>query len=202
MAKAKTTARKTTKTASARNKAKGSTKRAKVATKKTKKKAMPVSKRVAKSSVRRKPRLRKSDGFTAEVTLVERSGGSTERGFQTLTIPIPKTAKTGGGAVLRKAAAGLIRAVPALAAASHEYRVKLMMKLLEGPATYKAMQQVTKLTPGPLYHHINQLRLAGLILPKQRDAYELTRGGRNLILGLLVLAPLTHDKRRRHSDHR
>ena len=89
--------------------------------------------------------------------------------------------------------------MPAIAAASHEYRVKLMVKLLQGPATYNDLHLVTKLKPGPLYHHINQLRLAGLILPKQRDFYELTRGGRNIIVGLMALAPLTSDKRRRQS---
>ena len=133
------------------------------------------------------------------MTMEEIVGGAADEGAQELVIPLAIGSKTGGGAALRRAAGRLIKAVPALAAASHEYRVRLMVKLLEGAATYKAMQEVTKLKPGPLYHHINQLRLAGLILPKQRDAYELTRGGRNLILGLLVLAPLTGDKRRRPS---
>ena len=76
-------------------------------------------------------------------------------------------------------------------------RARVMTKLLEGPAVYRSLQRATKLKPGPLYHHINQLRLAGLIMPKQRDLYELTRGGRNLILALMAAAPLIRDRRPR-----
>ncbi len=85
----------------------------------------------------------------------------------------------------------------ALAAVGHQQRGKLLSKLLEGPATYQALKKVTKLSPGPLYHHINQLRLAKLIFPKQRDLYELTRGGRNLILIAQAIGPLIGDARRR-----
>lgn len=84
-----------------------------------------------------------------------------------------------------------------MAAVGHPHRGKIMLKLLDGPATYRTLQKVTRLKAGPLYHHINQLRLAGLILPKQRDLYELTRGGRNLILAAMLLGPLIRDTRRR-----
>ncbi len=84
-------------------------------------------------------------------------------------------------------------------ALGHVQRMKIIRKLLDGPATYQALKRLTKLKPGPLYHHVNQLRLAGLILPRQRDLYELTRAGRNMVLAMLVLAPLTHDSRRRPS---
>jgi len=89
------------------------------------------------------------------------------------------------------------RVCQAMLALGHVQRVKIIRKLLEGPTTYQALKRLTKLKPGPLYHHVNQLRLAGLILPKQRDLYELTRAGRNLMLGMMVLAPLAHDMRRR-----
>ncbi|MCH8148355.1 MAG: hypothetical protein IH987_10230 [Planctomycetes bacterium] len=85
----------------------------------------------------------------------------------------------------------------AMAAAGHEVRAKLMLKLLDGPAIYRSLKRVTKLEAGPLYHHINQLRIAGLILPKHRDLYELTRGGRNLILAMTVLDRAVLDRRRR-----
>jgi len=98
-------------------------------------------------------------------------------------------------------AARLIRqadaAARAMSAAGHPQRLAILGLLLEGPATYRALQHLTKLKAGPLYHHVNQLRLAGLILPKQRDLYELTRGGRNLMLVVAALAPLTRDGRRR-----
>jgi hypothetical protein len=104
---------------------------------------------------------------------------------------------TGGGA-LRK---GGLRIPPAtwraLAAVGHVQRGRIMTKLLEGPATYQALQKVTKLKAGPLYHHVNQLRLAGLMLPKERDLYELTKGGRNLILAVIAVGGLIRDKRRR-----
>ena len=85
----------------------------------------------------------------------------------------------------------------AFAAIGQVARARILTKLLEGPATYAALQRSTKLKAGPLYHHINQLRLTGLILPKQRDLYELTRGGRNLAAVALTLAPLMGDLRRR-----
>lgn len=85
----------------------------------------------------------------------------------------------------------------ALAALGHVQRSKIMGKLLDGPATYGTLQKITKLKAGPLYHHINQLRLAGLMLPKQRDLYELTRGGRNLILITMTMGGLIRDTKRR-----
>ena len=84
-----------------------------------------------------------------------------------------------------------------MAAVGHEARARILAKLLEGPAIYRALQKVTKLAAGQLYHHIAQLRIAGLILPKQRDLYELTRGGRNLILVVRAMEPLIRDRRRR-----
>ncbi len=84
-----------------------------------------------------------------------------------------------------------------LAALAHPTRVSLVVKLLEGPATYRALQKVSGAKAGPLYHHINQLRLAGLIMPKERDLYALTRGGRNVVLGTLVLMSVARDSRER-----
>ena len=84
-----------------------------------------------------------------------------------------------------------------LGALGHSVRIRILRKLLDGPATYQTLKKTTKLKPGPLYHHINQLRLSELILPKERDLYELSRGGRNLILGAIVLSAMIHDRRRR-----
>lgn len=89
------------------------------------------------------------------------------------------------------------QAVRAFAAAGHPVRGKVLHLLLAGPATYRKLQKATHLHAGPLYHHVNQLRLAGLLLPKERDLYELTRGGRNLILTMLAVGPLLKDRRRR-----
>ncbi|HEY3242656.1 MAG TPA: hypothetical protein VGM03_04815 [Phycisphaerae bacterium] len=84
-----------------------------------------------------------------------------------------------------------------LAAAGSQPRLRMLAKLLEGPGTYRALQRLTGLKVGPLYHHINALRLAGLLGPKQRDLYELTRAGRNLILILAAADGLMSDARRR-----
>jgi predicted transcriptional regulator len=84
-----------------------------------------------------------------------------------------------------------------LSALGSTHRVRILAKLLEGPATYRALQKVTRLKAGPLYHHISQLRMAGLIGPKQRDLYELTRGGRNLLLVALAMPGLARDSRTR-----
>ncbi len=85
----------------------------------------------------------------------------------------------------------------ALSTLGHLQRVRMLSKLLDGPCTYAALAKTTKLKAGPLYHHINQLRLSGLVLPKQRDLYELTRGGRNLALIAMVAGSLAKDSRRR-----
>lgn len=84
-----------------------------------------------------------------------------------------------------------------LAAIASVHRLGLLLKLLEGPATYQALVKATGLKPGPLYHHLTQLRLAGLIGPRQRDLYSLTRGGRNLILVASTLPQLANDRRPR-----
>ncbi len=84
-----------------------------------------------------------------------------------------------------------------LTALGHATRFRILCKLLEGPATYRALQKLTRMKAGPLYHHINQLRLARLILPRQRDLYSLTRGGRNAVVVAHLLAHLSQDARSR-----
>ena len=139
--------------------------------------------------------LRKGDGCGALLTLAERMGDGWDEVSNVCELGLSFHGTVGG----RKRVGGRIapRTCRALAAVGHTARVRLLAKMLEGPATYRALHRVSKLKPGPLYHHINQLRLAGLILPKQRDLYELTRGGRNLILTVIVLGPLLRDGRRR-----
>ena len=92
---------------------------------------------------------------------------------------------------------GMAEAARLLAALGHPMRLVIMRKLLDGPATYAAMRKLTRLAAGPLYHHVGALRLAGLLMPKQRDLYELTRGGRNMILLAMTLPAVGRDRRRR-----
>lgn len=128
--------------------------------------------------------------------------------MQDKTIMNGSSAKKGGGVVaspvdVRRTVRALIgkRTLASLsnifAALGNEHRVAILVKLLEGSAGYHALQEHTGLGAGPLYHHIAQLRLAGLILPKSRDVYEMTRGGRNVLLLALAAATLGTDKRRR-----
>jgi hypothetical protein len=84
-----------------------------------------------------------------------------------------------------------------LAAVGHPQRLRILVKLLEGPATYRSLQKVTGLKAGPLYHHVSQLRMATLIGPRQRDLYELTRAGRNVTLVALLIGSLARDGRGR-----
>jgi DNA-binding HxlR family transcriptional regulator len=150
-------------------------------------------------------KLGREGGCAATIIIVERAGRGSDAVCNTVKVP---SGGTGSG----QRAAGGGRPAPgggrgsgevprpvcqAFSTLGHVLRAKIVRKLLEGPATYQALKRLTKLKVGPLYHHVNQLRLAGIILPKQRDLYELTRGGRNLILGALALAPLVKDRRTR-----
>jgi len=148
--------------------------------------------------------LGRSDGYAASLVVAERAGETVEcqsKSYQSREVTGRRRRPGASASRGRNAGGGRARIAPqtcrALAAIGHEQRVRVLVKLLEGPATYQALQKVTKLKAGPLYHHVNQLRLSGLIMPKQRDLYELTRGGRNLVLGAIVLGPLIRDRRRR-----
>ena len=145
------------------------------------------------------PGLRKTSGLGVAISIVENADESLDVVEASGEWPSPTDAKRAGPGKKNTSGRPRLnkRVCVAMAAAGHEVRGKLMLKWLDGPATDLALKRVTKLEAGPLYHHINQLRLAGLILPKQRDLYELTRGGRNLILAMMVLDRAVHDRRRR-----
>ena len=154
-------------------------------------KRKPVSKKGSGS-----PRARRTaaEGWAIAVAIVERGGDQVDRVEARATGGITKRESR------RKAQShkGRLQSVAQiLAAVGHPQRVSILMLLLEGPAVYRALLDLTGLKAGPLYHHINQLRLAGLILPKQRDLYELTRAGRNIVLCAMVLPKLCADRRRR-----
>ena len=62
------------------------------------------------------------------------------------------------------------------------HRLGILGALAGGAATYRQLVKATKLQAGPLYHHVNQLRFAGLVRPKERDLYEITARGREYLL--------------------
>jgi predicted transcriptional regulator len=74
-----------------------------------------------------------------------------------------------------------------LAAIGHPQRIAILRELLAGEATHKTLAKVTRLKAGPLYYHIRELRSAGLIGPKVRDLYVMTRRGRRVILASLAM---------------
>jgi|GEM_PF-1584835 len=146
-------------------------------------------------------RLGRADGCQVEVRVVERSGNKVDRVekivcFPGICLPSKKTAKK--TVPHRRPPVGLPGGVArAFAAIGHPQRTKMLLALLAGPTTYAALRKVTKLKAGPLYHHVNQLRMASLIRPRQRDLYELTRGGRNLALLAVAVSGMVEDSRRR-----
>ncbi|HSW47368.1 MAG TPA: hypothetical protein VLM89_17530 [Phycisphaerae bacterium] len=77
-----------------------------------------------------------------------------------------------------------------LAAIAHPQRIAMLRELLAAEASHKTLAKLSGLKPGPLYYHIRELRTAGLIGPKVRDLYLLTRKGRRLILATLALGKL------------
>ncbi len=152
--------------------------------------------RGARAAKRAFPGLQERDGCGIMLVIAERADGEWEELTNVWEVGLALRDSGNRGAAGRATRVSP-RTCRAFAAFGHAQRAKLMAKLLEGPATYRALQRVTKLKAGPLYHHINQLRLAGLILPKQRDVYELTRGGRNILLSAMAVGPLIGDTRRR-----
>lgn len=62
------------------------------------------------------------------------------------------------------------------------HRIRVLMTLAGGGVTYQHLVKTTKLKAGPLYHHVNQLRLAGLVRPRERDLYEITPKGTRALL--------------------
>ncbi len=143
------------------------------------------------------PALRRSDGCGVSLQVAERSGQLWDEVGGACQVAVDSGKGTGtvsvGG---RKRRIGP-RTCAAFAAVGHKVRATLMLQMLSAPATYRTLQKATRLEAGPLYHHVNQLRLAGLVMPKQRDLYELTRGGRNLILTAMAAESLIRDTRRR-----
>jgi hypothetical protein len=94
--------------------------------------------------------------------------------------------------VVRQVARGIRPDVLArnMAALSHPQRIRILLKLLAGEATHQLLRRTTDLKAGPLYHHLRELREAGLIGPKTRDLYVITRAGRRAILGTLAMGRL------------
>ncbi|GMV98120.1 MAG: hypothetical protein AMXMBFR83_24730 [Phycisphaerae bacterium] len=99
----------------------------------------------------------------------------------------PGRSRRGGGKAGRAGRfrpEGLARLLGALA---HVKRLQILVKLLEGLSDHRTLAKLTRLKAGPLYHHLRELRLAGLIGPKVRDQYVITSSGRRVTRAAMAL---------------
>jgi predicted transcriptional regulator len=65
--------------------------------------------------------------------------------------------------------------------------MSILSLLLKGPATYQELKTATKAKAGPLYFHVQQLRLAGLIDPSERNVYQVTSLGLAVVGTVMAL---------------
>lgn len=67
---------------------------------------------------------------------------------------------------------------------AHPQRVLLVRTLMSGATRYRELRVALGAKAGPLYHHVRQLRLCGLLQMGRRDVYRLTDKG-HLAAGVL-----------------
>lgn len=125
---------------------------------------------------------RAANKYVVTVRIAESSAGGAlrTRFARNLALRVPRPTADGQRSEL--SVKGDCRLFSAL---GHPQRIKLLATLLAGSATYKELRLATGLLAGPLYHHLDELRAAGLIGPRRRDIYELTLNGTNAFLAAL-----------------
>jgi predicted transcriptional regulator len=69
-----------------------------------------------------------------------------------------------------------------LSAFAHPQRVAIMKAIYTGAGTYAALRSKVGLKAGPMYHHLRELRLAGVLADGPRDVYRLTSKGRDALI--------------------
>jgi len=74
----------------------------------------------------------------------------------------------------------------ALAGLGQRRRVAVLRAILSGANTHAALRQATRLDAGPLYHHLRSLERAELVRFVERNRYDVTPFGRDLIALLTV----------------
>jgi len=77
-----------------------------------------------------------------------------------------------------------------LASAGHPTRLRILLTLMTGPSGYRELCNVTSLASGPLYHHINQLRMAEMIILPRRNQYQITKTGEIAFVSILAWGEL------------
>lgn len=146
---------------------------------------------------RRSRQPAKKTGFACQVTISNSLSGKAdclEVRLQSSTLSAKRQTPE---AALARAARSLVRhARPdrcaiLLNSLASTHRLKIAYRLLEGPAGYRQLQEATTLQAGPLYHHIDELRLAGLVQvrrPGGHNLYELSKVGTRLTILSLVIS--------------
>lgn len=74
-----------------------------------------------------------------------------------------------------------------LAAFGQRRRLRISRAILSGANTHRELARVSGLAPGPLYHHIKTLERGGLLVVVERNRYDLTSFGRDLLLVTTIL---------------
>jgi len=77
-----------------------------------------------------------------------------------------------------------------LSAFGHPQRVAIAKAIYAGAHRYADLRERVNLKAGPMYHHLRELRLAGVLADGPRDVYELTERGRDAVIVLCSLASL------------
>jgi DNA-binding transcriptional ArsR family regulator len=124
------------------------------------------------------------------ILVIPKSGG---RETRRIAISARVLQATAAGA--RKKDHGWLAAV--LAACGHPARLAILKGLLGDTGSHARFQKLTGLKAGPLYHHLNQLRLAGLLHCDRRDVYQLSRLGHDLAVVAKLLMRLGGRRRSR-----
>jgi hypothetical protein len=67
-------------------------------------------------------------------------------------------------------------------ALGNAHRLDMLKAIFTGAGTYAALAERLNLKAGPLYHHVKELRLAGLLELSDRDCYRLTEYGKYALI--------------------
>ncbi len=77
-----------------------------------------------------------------------------------------------------------------LSGIGQRHRVVVLRAILAGANTHAALKKVTGLAAGPLYHHLRSLERAALVTFVERNRYDVSRVGRDLIMLATAICPV------------
>jgi hypothetical protein len=93
--------------------------------------------------------------------------------------------------------AGMARVFAALGSPR---RLAMLGAIFDGAGSYAGLVGRLNMKAGPLYHHVRELRLAGLLEPDARDSYRLSKRGMYAWLAACSLDALLKGVRQAHSS--